>query len=96
MNVMIPISDRVLIADAILSDNATLPCYTHPANNYTSISGGFQQNGVPYTHTSPHIKGNMPEGGDVGYKDGHAVWHKFNDSANPMTPRTIGGKVFWW
>ena len=96
MKVLIPISDRVLIADAILSNGSTRPCYANPANNYTSISGGFQQNGAAYTHTSPHIKGKMPEGGDVGFKDGHAVWHKFNDPANPMTPRTIGGPPFWW
>ena len=96
MKVTMPISDRVLIADAILSTGYALPCYANPGNNYTVIRGGFMQNGAPYDHTSPHIKGKMPEGGDVGYKDGHAVWHKFNDPANPMTPRTIGGPTFWW
>ena len=31
----------------------------------------------------------MPSGGSVGYKDGHAVWHKFNDPINPTLPRTL-------
>jgi prepilin-type N-terminal cleavage/methylation domain-containing protein len=96
MTVVVPVSDRVLVADAILSNGSALPCYANPANDYTTIDGGFTQNGRIYPHTSPHIKGNMPEGGDVGYKDGHAVWHKFNDGANSMTPRTIGGPTFWW
>ena len=95
-SVVIPVSDRVLIADAILSDNAALPCYANPGNNYTSVAGGFKQNGNTYNHTSPHISGSMPSGGDAGYKDGHAAWHKFKDGVKPMTPRTIGGKVFWW
>jgi len=93
---IIPVTDRVLIADAILSDNATVPCYQNPGNNYVYVDGGFTQNGVTYPHTSPHIKYNMPLGGDVGFKDGHAVWHKFYDLGTPMIPRTIGGKVFWW
>ena len=90
-------SDRVLIADAILSVGSATPSYANPGNNYTSIAGGFQQNGVTYPHTSPHIGRNgMPSGGTLGYKDGHAVWHKFLDTQNPMTQRTIGGAVFWW
>jgi len=95
-SMVIPVSDRVLIADAILSDNANQPGYANPGNNYTAVYGGFQQNGVAYPHTSPHVIKGLPAGGDVGFKDGHAKWHKFKDAATPMTPRTIGGKVFWW
>jgi len=95
-SVVMPVSDRVLVADAILSDNANLPGYANRANNYTSVVGGFEQNGVAYPHTSPHVINGLPAGGSVGFKDGHVVWHKFIDAANPMTPRTIAGKVFWW
>ena len=95
-SIMVPAAERVLIADAILSDNATLPASANSANNYISVSGGFQQNGSPYTHTSPHVKNRIPSGGDRGFKDGHASWHKFNDQLDPFLPRTIGGKVFWW
>jgi hypothetical protein len=96
MAIIVPAANRVLIADAILSVSATVPCYANPGNNYSTISGGFMVGNVVYPHTSPHIKGSMPEGGDVGYKDGHATWHKFNDALTPMTPRTISGADFWW
>ena len=83
-------SERVLLADATLSTGAILPGYTHPGNNYVSISGGFYK-----PHVSPHLKGNIPAGGNLGFKDGHVAWRKFE----LMTPRTAsgtGGPPFWW
>jgi competence protein ComGC len=80
-------SDRVLVADATISFGTTLPGYTHPENNYTTISGGFSK-----PHTSPHLNGNIPVGGNVGFKDGHVVWRKFE----LMTPRTTSLPAFWW
>ena len=53
-------------------------------------------NGKDYPATSPHVKGNLPMGGSVGYKDGHAVWHKFDDRINPMALRSDVGLSFWW
>lgn len=95
--IMVPVSERVLIADAIISVNAAAPGYLNPGNNYSSIPGGFQVNGVVYNHTSPHLKNNMPTGGDVGYKDGHVEWRKFKTSATDyMTLRSSGGINFWW
>jgi prepilin-type N-terminal cleavage/methylation domain-containing protein len=85
-------ADRVLMAGPIISVSATQPGYTHPNNNYTSIGGGFTQNGRTYPHTSPHIQHNMPAGDHAGYKDGHVEWHKFQ----VMTPRTDSQTVFWW
>lgn len=85
-------SDRELVADAIISVGNTVPGYSNPNNNYTSIAGGFQQNGVVFPHVSPHLEGRLPAGGDVGYKDGHAEWRKFK----VMVPRTRAGSVFWW
>jgi|ERR1017187_1140313 competence protein ComGC len=80
-------SERVLVADATLSQGATLPGYAHPENNYTSIPGGFYK-----PHVSPHLKGNVPAGGNLGFKDGHVAWRKFE----LMSPRTTSGSVFWW
>ena len=94
-SVLVGVSDRVLIADAILSANGNTPGYSNPGNNYSTIYGGFQQNGQVYPHTSPHMKGSLPAGGDAGYKDGHAEWHKFGPPI-VMSPRTIGGATFWW
>jgi prepilin-type N-terminal cleavage/methylation domain-containing protein len=98
-------SDRVLIADVILSDNNAYPAT--PNNNYSSVSGGFYK-----PHTSAHLKKGIPSGGDIAYKDGHAQWKKFTSPpAGFTTPngvawqgsednytfaRTTGGKNFWW
>jgi competence protein ComGC len=80
-------SDRVLVADATISDNLVLPGYAHPDNNYTTIQGGFYK-----SHVSPHLNGNIPAGGNVGFKDGHVAWRKFE----LMVPRTTSGRYFWW
>jgi len=96
-SITVPVANRVLIADAILSVGSALPGYKHPENIYNEIDGGFTQNGKIYPHTSPHMaKGGTPAGGDVAYKDGHAVWHKFNDQSNPVSPRNNAGVPFWW
>jgi hypothetical protein len=80
-------SERVLVADAILSIGSALPGYAHPENNYTSIQGGFT-----YPHVSPHLKGVVPAGGNLGFKDGHVDWRDFK----LMTPRNPGAPCFWW
>jgi len=87
-----PVSERVVIADCTISDGSAMPGTLHPENNYTSIAGGFTQNGLTYPHLSAHLKGNIPEGGTLGFKDGHIEWRKFV----AMTPRTDSGTVFWW
>ncbi len=82
-------SDRVMIADATLSmpgqDNESQR-YTY---NYTSVPGGYIK-----PHTSPHLKGSIPAGGNLGMLDGHVEWRKFE----LMKVRTVGGgsPTFWW
>ena len=94
---IIPAANRVLVADAILSVSALTPGYANAANDYTQVPGGFEVNNVAYPHTSPHrmTKG-VPAGGNVGFKDGHATWHKFNDTGTPYSVRTDSGDNFWW
>ncbi len=84
-----PNAERVLVADATIS--SAIPNggtyeqrYTY---NYTNIMGGFAK-----PHTSPHLRGQFPDGGDVGFKDGHVEWRKFDD----MRSRTWAGAYFWW
>lgn len=91
-SVMVPTSDRVLVADSTLSVAGATPGYMHPENNYTTVDGGFTQGGQVYPHESAHLQGGMPIGGTVGFKDSHAEWRKFN----VMVPRTDAGSVFWW
>ena len=80
-------SERVLVADAILSTGPVQPGYAHPENNYADIAGGFYLH-----HVSPHLKGVVPMGGNLGFKDGHVDWRDFKF----MTPRNPGGPYFWW
>jgi prepilin-type N-terminal cleavage/methylation domain-containing protein len=95
--IKISASDRVLIADAIISDNANTPSYLHPDNNYANVNIGFHPNGLSNQGISPHLIKNMPSGGNVGFKDGHATWHKFYDTVNPMVQRNKSGTLnFWW
>jgi len=92
-SILVPVSDRVLVADAILSENGNTPGYGNAGNQYVVIPGGFEQNGVIYPNTSAHLKGSLPIGGNEGYKDGHAAWSKFD----VMSPRTgANAPYFWW
>ena len=72
-------SDRVLMADAILQDPGT--------RSFISVQGGYY---IP--HISPHLNKTVPEGGNVGFKDGHVEWRKFQ----LMSPRTVAGPFFYW
>ncbi|HEX4350435.1 MAG TPA: prepilin-type N-terminal cleavage/methylation domain-containing protein [Verrucomicrobiae bacterium] len=92
ITMLVPVSDRVLTADCIISVGNATPGTANSGNNYFSIPGGFTQNNVTYPHVSAHLKGQIPQGGNVGYKDGHAEWRKFD----VMVPRTPNTTFFWW
>jgi prepilin-type N-terminal cleavage/methylation domain-containing protein/prepilin-type processing-associated H-X9-DG protein len=72
-------SKRVLLADATLQ--------TGPGGSFTFVSGGY-----PKPHTSPHLNGSVPAGGNVAMLDGHVEWRRFQD----MQIRSTGGPFFWW
>jgi prepilin-type N-terminal cleavage/methylation domain-containing protein len=82
-----PNTDRVLIADATISTPAGGTYANRYTYNYTSVGGGFYK-----PHISPHLKGQFPVGGTLGFKDGHVSWRKFDD----MVQRATGGQSFWW
>jgi hypothetical protein len=88
----IPIpADRVLVADTTICSPAGVPYaqrYTFPNITYKDVTGG----GFYLLHISPHLKGIFPMGGNVGFKDGHVMWRKFDD----MDQRATGGTSFWW
>lgn len=81
-------ADRVLVADATISSpNGGIYAqrYTY---NYLYVQGGFYK-----PHVSPHLKGAFPAGGNLGFKDGHVAWRKFDN----MDQRSSGnGQSFWW
>jgi type II secretory pathway pseudopilin PulG len=88
LNVVPANSERVLLADATISENlggtAANPA---PAGSFVFVPGGF---GVP--HLSPHLKGTLPAGGNLAFKDGHVAWRKFSE----MSQRATQGRGFWW
>lgn len=85
--------ERVLLADATISENlAGTAANPTPAGSFTSIAGGFTVNGVGIPHLSPHLKGNLPAGGNLAFKDGHVAWRKFAG----MQQRASSGAGFWW
>jgi prepilin-type N-terminal cleavage/methylation domain-containing protein len=99
------VSDRVLISDIIISDNAGYPA---SSDKFQGISGGFYK-----THVSAHLsRTGIPSGANIAYKDGHVQWKKFNSppsgfSVAATSPwlstedsytmsRTTSGPYFWW
>ena len=94
--VYISASDRVLTADATICSpagvastpvSARYNTALYPTLTYTEVVGGFYLH-----HLSPHLKGPFPAGGNVGFKDGHVTWRKFDD----MSQRASSGQSFWW
>lgn len=86
--------ERVLLADATISEyRAGTPAAPGPAGSFTSVAGGFSPGGTTLPHLSPHLKGNLPAGGNLAYKDGHVAWRKFAE----MQQRASGSsRGFWW
>ncbi|MGH7950321.1 MAG: prepilin-type N-terminal cleavage/methylation domain-containing protein [Limisphaerales bacterium] len=92
-------TERVLVAGATISETGQHdPSKKYTGGyNYTDIMGSY-----PKHHLSAHLKGMVPEGGNLGFVDGHVEWRKFQD----MTVRGYGGiggagdngtcPTFWW
>jgi prepilin-type N-terminal cleavage/methylation domain-containing protein len=89
-----PLSDRVLMADATISVSPTTTYANRYKDIYDNVPGGYQPPGwtTPKPHTSPHLKGTFPAGGNVGFKDSHVEWRTFD----AMQPRASAGIGFWW
>lgn len=78
-------SERVLVADATLSETANGKTY------FTGISGGWSKK-----HDSAHMAGKNPAGGNLLFLDGHVEWHKFDKLKVRTAPNSIGAPAFWW
>jgi prepilin-type N-terminal cleavage/methylation domain-containing protein/prepilin-type processing-associated H-X9-DG protein len=89
ISVLPAITERVLMADAILSLPGQNAEGSRSKYNYSSVPGGYAK-----PHTSPHLQGPMPSGGNLGMLDGHVEWRKFDK----MHVRTVSGgsPTFWW
>lgn len=57
-------------------------------NNYTAVAGGWVK-----PHSTAHLNGKIPAGGNLLMLDGHGEWRKFQS----MVIRTDGSDpAFWW
>lgn len=76
-------SKRVLIADA------TLNTQSNGSGSWDSIQGGYNK-----AHTTSHIAGSVPAGGNVVFLDSHVEWRPFSQ----MSVRTVatGAPFFFW
>jgi prepilin-type N-terminal cleavage/methylation domain-containing protein/prepilin-type processing-associated H-X9-DG protein len=94
-----PPTDIALVADATMSRNTECD----PTMKY---SGGYHWTDIdsgsyPKHHLSPHMKGNLPAGGNICMLDGHVQWRRFE----LMTIRASGTlwpsinnscPTYWW
>jgi len=86
--VTIDVSDRQLFACGTLCAEANAIVAKSATYNYTEIPGDSR---FP-NNVSAHLNGTLPSGGNVGFKDGHVIWRKFED----MKPVSSGAPDFWW
>jgi prepilin-type N-terminal cleavage/methylation domain-containing protein len=82
-------SDRELVTDVILTAGGNNNASQRLTYTYRGIGGGFYK-----PHVSAHLRGNVPQGSNIGFKDGHVSWRKFSDPL--VKPRSGGAPVFWW
>ena len=86
----VPNTDRVVVADATISENPTV--HPNAAGSFVNVNGGYTANGVVKPHISPHLKGTRPDGGFLAFKDSHVELRKFQR----MEQRASSGRGFWW
>jgi len=87
-----PITERPLITDATISENLTgTAAMPAAAGCFKQVGGGFGINGVTVPHISPHLKGNLPSGGHIAFKDSHVQWRKYHE----MRQRASARRGFW-
>jgi prepilin-type N-terminal cleavage/methylation domain-containing protein/prepilin-type processing-associated H-X9-DG protein len=85
------ISDRVVMADAVISMKGDADEEHRWLNTYINIKGGYVK-----AHRSAHVdaNGRIPSGGNLGMLDGHVEWRKFMQLHVRTDPNS--GPVFWW
>ena len=83
-------SERILMADAIISQPHDADEVHRWLNTYVNVKGGY-----PKVHQTAHLNGTMPAGGNVGMLDSHVEWRKFPEM-HVRTDPTSSNPVFWW
>jgi prepilin-type N-terminal cleavage/methylation domain-containing protein len=87
-------ADRELFVDATISSPSGGIYANRYTYNYTDVAGGFALH-----HLSPHLNGAYPAGGNIGFKDGHVAWRKFDSMGqwSAQANASVGAPPsFWW
>ena len=87
-------SERILTADAILSIGNNQQ--NRAANRYSGILGGWEVRGVRQPHSSAHLTGKVPKGGNLLALDGHVEFRKFEKMIVRTRDNTGDTPAFWW
>lgn len=85
------VTDRVMLADAVVSQIGQGNVALRNNYSYTKINGGYPGQ----LHNTSHLNGRMPAGGNLAMLDAHVEWRKFNVMV-PRTDATQPRPVFWW
>jgi prepilin-type processing-associated H-X9-DG protein len=85
------ISSRVLAADPVIKIT------TGSTTTWTEIEGSY-----PIRHTTAHMNGAVPAGGNLTFLDGHAEWRNFRYMIQRTSKETglaqdsASGPAFFW
>jgi prepilin-type N-terminal cleavage/methylation domain-containing protein/prepilin-type processing-associated H-X9-DG protein len=85
------LSGRVLMADPVIAITTSTP------TNWTDIEGSF-----PIHHTTAHMAGGVPAGGNLSFLDGHAEWRNFRNmvkrtsAESGQAQNSPNGPAFFW
>ncbi|HOB33642.1 MAG TPA: hypothetical protein PKH32_12250, partial [Verrucomicrobiota bacterium] len=83
--------ERVLIADVTISEGSQKTKTQANSYNWTSVQGGYWK-----PHTTAHMKGRTPRGGNLGMLDGHVQWRRFESDDFIVRTEGTGSPTFWW
>lgn len=86
-----PPTDRVLLSCAIVSKDDQLNL---GADSFNAVKGGS----LVITHSTSHLNGSIPAGGNLAMMDGHVEWRKFPAKPGVGNIRSQGLSMcyFWW
>jgi len=85
------LSGRVLMADPVIAITSST------STNWTDIEGSF-----PIHHTTAHMEGAKPAGGNLSFLDGHAEWRNFRymikrtSEESGQAQNSPNGPAFYW
>jgi prepilin-type N-terminal cleavage/methylation domain-containing protein/prepilin-type processing-associated H-X9-DG protein len=88
-----PPSDRPLVACATITASGETSSNTNAMRNYHWDDA---VGGTGIHHTSPHLNGKKPAGGNVLYLDSHVEWEKFKVMVCRISSSYSYTFGFWW